>query len=72
MSKTIPLPRPQTLTANLESEGIKGTVTLHRYVDTIPCDVGGPAFEFIYECSLTGARRRWGLIERIDLILEDN
>lgn len=49
--------------------------TWHRYIGTYPCilpkiagpngePMGGPAWEHIYQCEVTGAQRRWGADER--------
>ena len=46
-----------------------GTFTRHVYVGTRSCtttvgDDCGPAWEHIYECEITGARRRFGIEDR--------
>ncbi len=58
-------PKPETTTARLPSEGYSnGRTTAHFYFETRETDVDGPAYEYIFKCSETGAERRWGLIER--------
>ena len=59
------LPKPETTRAFLRSDGyIRETITAHIYVETRLVDLPGPgdgqAYEFVYECFKTGARRRWG------------
>lgn len=61
--------KPTTHRAILMSTGFhKPTATTHFYVETRACEVrgpnGGPAWEHIYECFRTGAKRRWGLEHR--------
>jgi hypothetical protein len=61
------LPSPKTPRALLISAGCPTpTPTVHYFVETRTCTLndGTPAFEFIYECFKTGARRRWGYQER--------
>ncbi len=42
-----------------------GKATRHKYVATRPISCGfGDAWEFVYVCSVTGAERRWGAVER--------
>lgn len=65
-------PKPETLSAYLESAGyIKfRKMTLHTFVEARETVVEGPrgdAWEFIYKCTETGAERRWGVVERIEL-----
>ncbi len=45
-----------------------GKPTRHMYVETRACSTdgpdGGPAWEHIYECEISGARRRFGVEDR--------
>lgn len=57
-------PVPQTVRAMLVSAGVATpTYTWHRYIETKPVTLefgDGDAWEHIFECEQTGARRRWG------------
>ena len=64
-------PKPETLRAILPSFGYepggRPTWTDHHYVETRESSVAGPngeAWEFIYECEVTGVERRWGIVDR--------
>ena len=63
-------PEPERKTATLISAGFsEPTVTLHRHVETREVVLPGPdgmAWEHIFECSVTGERRRYGVVERRD------
>jgi hypothetical protein len=71
----IRIPRPETRFAFLMNEAI-GMPTRHRYVETIEAmlpmlpgneeglPVGGSAWQFLYECEVTGMQRVWGVEER--------
>lgn len=57
-------PVPQTVRAKLVSTGTTiPTYTWHRFIESQITNLefgDGEAWEFIYECEQTGARRRWG------------
>lgn len=50
-------PIPETKHAVLWSEAA-ARFTLHSYLETIEVE---EAFEFVFECTVTGQKRRWGL-----------
>ena len=60
-------PRPARKNVFLVSAGSK-RASLHFFVETRPVTLaghfGGPAWEFVYECSETGFQRRFGCEER--------
>lgn len=62
-------PSPETKLAHLTSDAFEApTWTLHKFVKTQACvlagPLGGPAYEFIYQCTQTGFQRRWGTVDR--------
>lgn len=68
------VPQPKSKRAKLMSAGCRRP-TWHIYVATMECTVprvggangevlGGPGWEFLFECEETGAQRRWGLEDR--------
>ncbi len=71
----IRVPRPEVKFALLVNAAT-GLPTPHRYIETIECTlpilaneeggnpVGGPAWQFLFECELTGVQRVWGVEER--------
>lgn len=59
-------PTPETKRVLIFSDAV-GKPTRHMYVGTRACIVDGPdgaAWEHIYECEITGARRRFGIEDR--------
>lgn len=59
-------PKPETREAMLMSEG-SWKWTRHHYVSTRECVLPSPdgaAWEFMYQCSVTGVVRRWGTCDR--------
>ena len=50
-------PTPETKHAVLWSDAAKD-FTLHSFVETNEVE---EAYEFVFECTVTGQRRRWGL-----------
>lgn len=74
---TIKPPRPETLKAKLVSVAIeKPTFTVHRYVETVAVIIEAPkigdadsvrdvrGWAFVFECTETGFRRRYGIVDR--------
>lgn len=64
-------PKPETRTALLANPALtQNRVTLHRFLETRECVLegadGGPAWEFIFQCTVTGFERRWGTCRRED------
>ena len=62
-------PAPDRRSAIIISAGIvRPQPTLHHYVQTRECELpgeyGGIAYEFLFRCSVTGAVRRYGAVER--------
>lgn len=65
-------PEPENKRVMLVRDGLRprglADFTPHRYVKTEECVLGsGPAWEHIFECEVTGARRRFGAEKRSDL-----
>lgn len=59
-------PSPETKEVLLVAPGAS-EATLHFWVETRECTLPGPdgaAWEFIFECSKTGARQRYGCQDR--------
>lgn len=71
----IRVPRPETKFAILVNAST-GKATHHKYIETVECNlpmlsgddgnnsVGGPAWQFLFECESTGIQRVWGAEER--------
>lgn len=67
---SLPAPRPVRDRVILASDGYPGRVrfTTHYFVGAVPVRVDGDAYwSFEYECLETGARRRFGLMDRTSL-----
>lgn len=74
-------PKPQTTALLLPStgKGKLGHITRHVYVATRPCEVEvrsgagqpprvEPAWEHIFRCVSTGATRRYGCDDRVEVV----
>ncbi len=72
----IRIPRPEVRKAILVNAKT-GRPTVHKYVETIECMLplrrasdkqgdytGGPAWQFLFECQMTGIQRVWGVEDR--------
>ncbi len=71
----IRVPRPEVKFAFLVNAAT-GLPTRHQYIETVECTlpllpnedggntVGGPAWQFLFECEVTGVQRVWGAEER--------
>ena len=71
----IRVPRPEIRRALLMNEPL-GFPTYHRYIESLECalpllpdetpedTVGGPAWQFLFECEVTGIQRVWGVENR--------
>lgn len=71
----IRVPRPEVMRALLVNTRT-GLPTPHKYIESIECTlpvllgdvdsnpVGGPAWQFLFECELTGVQRVWGAEDR--------
>lgn len=71
----IRVPRPEVKFALLVNSAT-GEPTPHKYIETVECtlpilandeggnDVGGAAWQFLFECERTGVQRVWGTEDR--------
>ncbi len=71
----IRVPRPETKFAILVNTRT-GKPTPHRYIETVECTlpmlpgdeganaIGGAAWQYLFECQITGIQRVWGAEER--------
>lgn len=72
----IRVPRPEVKHALLMNAAT-GLPTPHKYIESIECtlpilpgedddsnSVGGPAWQFLFECEITGVQRVWGAEDR--------
>jgi hypothetical protein len=71
----IRVPRPEVKRALLVNTATR-LPTPHKYIESIECTlpmlpgedgghpVGGPAWQFLFECEITGVQRVWGVEDR--------